>query len=136
MSSYAGSYRKLALATIMLATVGVAFALLITAVELSKDEAQPVYDLNLRRGSPEYRLFLAVRAHLFSPVKNAGPSAFISCFQPSAWRLLQARPWGARCWMSQSIITFKTIYMDSRSEMLCAPASSMLVYEAVWCRHV
>ena len=57
----AGSYRKLALATIMLATVGVAFALLITAVELSKDDRQPVYDLNLKRGSPEYTLFLAVR---------------------------------------------------------------------------
>ena len=56
----AGSYRKLALATIMLATVGVAFALLITAVELSKDDRQPVYDLNLKRGSPEYTLFLAV----------------------------------------------------------------------------
>ena len=46
----------------MLATVGVAFALLITAVELSKDDRQPVYDLNLKRGSPEYTLFLAVRA--------------------------------------------------------------------------
>ena len=45
----------------MLATVGVAFALLITAVELSKDGRQPVYDLNLKRGSPEYTLFLAVR---------------------------------------------------------------------------
>jgi len=58
----AGSYRKLALGIIMLATVGVAFALLITAVELSKDDRQPVYDLNLKRGSPEYTLFLAVRA--------------------------------------------------------------------------
>ncbi len=62
----AGSYRKLALATIMLATVGVAFALLITAVELSKDERQPVYDLNLKRGSPEYTLFLAVRHSLIT----------------------------------------------------------------------
>ena len=75
----AGSYRKLALATIMLAAVGVAFALLITAVELSKDEAQPVYDLNLRRGSPEYRLFLAVRASLVRILEYAGVSAFISC---------------------------------------------------------
>ena len=75
----AGSYRKLALATIMLATVGVAFALLITAVELSKDEAQPVYDLNLRRGSPEYRLFLAVRASLVSALKCARLPALTSC---------------------------------------------------------
>ena len=48
----------------MLATVGVAFALLITAVELSKDDRQPVYDLNLKRGSPEYTLFLAVSTWL------------------------------------------------------------------------
>lgn len=52
----------------MLAAVGVAFALLITAVELSKDDAsrRPVYDLNLKRGSPEYTLFLAVRDHLLT----------------------------------------------------------------------
>ena len=79
MAPAAGSYRKLALATIMLATVGVAFALLITAVELSKDEAQPVYDLNLRRGSPEYRLFLAVRASSVSALTFAGLPAFTSC---------------------------------------------------------
>ena len=79
MAPVAGSYRKLALATIMLATVGVAFALLITAVELSKDEAQPVYDLNLRRGTPEYRLFLAVRACLGTLVKCAGLPASSSC---------------------------------------------------------
>ena len=79
MAPDAGSYRKLALATIMLATVGVAFALLITAVELSKDEAQPVYDLNLRRGSPEYRLFLAVRASLVGTLNYGSIRASISC---------------------------------------------------------
>ena len=93
----------MALATIMLATVGVAFALLITAVELSKDEAQPVYDLNLRRGSPEYRLFLAVRASLVSTLKFAGLPAFTGCLQPLALHSLQARPGAAECWASQGI---------------------------------
>ena len=49
----------------MLATVGVAFALLITAVELSKEDDNPVYDLGLDRSSPQYLLFLAV-CHLLS----------------------------------------------------------------------
>jgi hypothetical protein len=44
----------------MLATVGVAFALLITAVELSKEDDTPTYDLGLDRSSPQYLLFLAV----------------------------------------------------------------------------
>ena len=103
MASDAGSYRKLALATIMLATVGVAFALLITAVELSKDEAQPVYDLNLRRGSPEYRLFLAVRASLISTLKCAGLPALAGCLEPLVWHLLRARPGAAECWAPQGI---------------------------------
>lgn len=55
-----GSYRKLALAAAMLGTVGIAFALLITAVELSKEDENPTYDLGLDRSSPEYLLFLAV----------------------------------------------------------------------------
>ncbi len=56
----------------MLATVGVAFALLITAVELSKDDRQPVYDLNLKRGSPEYTLFLAVSSIPRAPCLLSG----------------------------------------------------------------
>ena len=44
----------------MLGTVGIAFALLITAVELSKEDEKPTYDLGLSRSSPEYLLFLAV----------------------------------------------------------------------------
>lgn len=57
---HTGSYRKLALAAIMLGTVGIAFALLITAVELAKEDRAPTYDLGLDRRSPEYQLFLAV----------------------------------------------------------------------------
>ncbi|EIE18738.1 Metallo-dependent phosphatase [Coccomyxa subellipsoidea C-169] len=79
-----GSYRKLALAATMLATVGVAFALLITAVELSKEDDTPTYDLGLDRSSPQYLLFLASagkllpgEVHATLPEDAIGPGRLI-----------------------------------------------------------
>ncbi|BDA49735.1 probable bis(5'-nucleosyl)-tetraphosphatase, symmetrical [Coccomyxa sp. Obi] len=66
-----GSYRKLALAAAMLGTVGIAFALLITAVELSKEKERPTYDLGLDRSSPDYLLFLASAGKLLPAETHA-----------------------------------------------------------------
>ena len=132
MATDAGSYRNLALGTIMIATVGVAFALLITAVELSKDEAQPVYDLNLRRGSPEYRLFLAVRASLVSALKCASlPSCFDQLPLNSCQASAQGEARGCRVLSITGSHVQKNKHTYSRSKMSCAPASSVLVCEVV-----
>ena len=87
-----GSYRKLALAAMSLAAAGFAFALLATAVEVSKGLA-PLHgdDLGIARDSSAYRLFLAVDLLFLLPVATATAVAAASdkilraCMHPLAW---------------------------------------------------
>ncbi len=78
-----GGYRKLALAAVSLAAVGFAFALLATAVELSKEPPPlPGDDLGIVRDSSAYRLFLAVGHSGLRPIaatKHGPPCCHHAC---------------------------------------------------------